>query len=197
MTTQLQPHTGADIWTAGGPFRFTREQVITGPAAESLYRLYRRAFGPLRSRAAARQVLTRNEFLAQLEDHRIDKYVAWEGDVEPIGIVTVTRNLDAIPWISPEYFADRFPEQWARKAIYYLGFTLVRPATRRTSFLDTIVRLCVEPLVAEKAVIAYDVCSYNNDVLGFSTRIAEVLRRFSHSQPQELDSQIYYGVNFA
>ena len=197
MTTQIQPQTGADIWTAGGPFRFTREQVITGPAAESLYRLYRRAFGPLRSRAAARQVLTRKEFLAQLEDHRIDKYVAWEGDAEPIGIVTVTRNLDAIPWISSEYYAHRFPEQWARKAIYYLGFTLVRPATRRTSFLDTIVRLSVEPLVAEKAVIAYDVCAYNNDVLGFSTRIAEVLRRFSHSQPQELDSQIYYGVNFA
>jgi hypothetical protein len=197
MTTQIKPHTGTDIWTAGGPFRFTREQVITGPAAERLYRLYRRAFEPLRARAAARQVLTRNEFLAQLEDHRIDKYVAWEGDTDPIGIVTVTRNLDAVPWISPEYYAHRFPEHSARNAIYYLGFTLVRPATRRTSFLDTIVRLSVEPLVAERALIAYDLCSYNNDVLGFSTRIAEMLKRFSHSQPQELDSQIYYGVDFA
>jgi hypothetical protein len=197
MTTQTQPKTGADIWTAGGPFRFTREQVITGPAAESLYRLYHQAFDPLTPRAAARQVLTRNEFLAQLEDHRIDKYVAWESGTEPIGIVTVTKDLGAVPWISPEYYAHRFPEQWARNAIYYLGFALVGPAIRRTSFLDTIVQLCVEPLVAERAVIAYDVCSYNNDVLGFSNRISEMLRRFSHSQPQELDSQIYYGVNFA
>jgi hypothetical protein len=197
MTTEMQSQTGANIWTAGGPFRFTREQVINGATAESLYRLYRRAFEPLAPRAAARQVLTQTEFLAQLADHRIDKYVAWESDSEPIGIVTVTRYLEAVPWISPEFYATRFPEQWARNAIYYLGFTLVRPATRRTSFLDTIVRLSVEPLVAEKAVIAYDVCSYNNDVLGFSKRIAEMLTRFSHSQPQELDSQIYYGVNFA
>jgi hypothetical protein len=119
MTTQIQPHTGADIWTPRGPFRFTREQVITSPAAERLYRLYRRAFEPLRTRAA----------------------------------------------------------------------------TRRTSFLDTIVRLCA--LAAERALISNDICSYNNDTLGFSTRIAEMLTRFSHSQPQELDSQIYYVVDFA
>jgi hypothetical protein len=197
MTTQISPKAGANIWTAGGPFRFTREQVITGGTADTLYGLYHKAFDPLRPRAAARQVLTRNEFFAQLADQRIDKYVAWEGEAEPIGLVTVTKDLEAVPWISPEYYANRFPEQSARNAIYYLGFTLARPATRRTSFLDTIVRICVEPLVAERAVIAYDVCSYNNDVLGFSTRIAEMLRQFSHSQPQELDAQIYYGVNFA
>jgi hypothetical protein len=197
MTTEMQSQTGANIWTAGGPFRFTREQSINGSVAESLYRLYCRAFEPLASRAAARQVLNQNEFFAQLADRRIDKYVAWESDSEPIGIVTVTRDLEAVPWISPEFYANRFPEQWARNAVYYLGFTLVRPATRRTSFLDTIVKLSVEPLVAEKAVIAYDVCSYNNDVLGFSKRIAEMLKRISRSQPQELDSQIYYSVNFA
>ena len=197
MTTESQLQTGADIWTAGGPFRFTRERVISGAVAESLYRLYRRTFDPLRPRAAARQVLNQNEFFAQLEDSRIDKYVAWESDADPVGIVAVTRDLEAVPWVSPEYYAHRFPEQWARNAVYYLGFTLVRPATRRTSFLDTIVRLSVEPLVAEKAVIAYDVCSYNDDVLGFSERIAEVLRRISDSPPQELDSQTYYGVNFA
>ena len=78
-----------------------------------------------------------------MEDQRIDKYVAWEGDGEPIGIITVTRHLDAVPWISPEYYADRYPEQWARNAVYYLGFTLAHPAIRRTRFLDTIVRLSV------------------------------------------------------
>jgi hypothetical protein len=197
MSAQTEPATGVDIWTAGGPWQFTREAVVTGPAAESLYRLYRRSFEPLRTRAAARQVLTRAEFFSQMEDSRIDKYIAWEGEEEPVGIVTVTRHLDAVPWVSPEFYADRYPEQWSRQAVYYLGFTLARRAIRRTSFLDTIVRLCVEPLVAERAVIAYDVCSYNDDVLGFSTRIAEMLGRFSRSQPVELDSQVYYSVDFA
>ena len=196
MSAQIEPEAGVDIWTEGGPWQFTRETVITGAPAESLYRLYRRSFEPLRNRAAARQVLTRSEFFSQMEDLRIDKYIAWEDEEEPVGMVTVTRHLSAVPWVSPEYYADRYPEQWARNAIYYLGFTLARPAIRRTSFLDTIVRFCVEPLVAERAVIAYDVCSYNNDVLGMSARITAMLRRFSHAEPVELDAQVYYAVNF-
>lgn len=196
MPAQTEPG-GVTIWTEGGPWEFTREQIILGPEAETLYRLYRRSFEPLRTRAAARQVLTREEFFSQMNDSRIDKYIAWEGDGEPVGMVTVTRHLQAVPWVSPEYYAKQFPDQWARKAVYYLGFTLARPAIRRTSFLDTIVRFCVAPLVAERAVIAYDVCSYNNEGLGFSTRIAEMLGQFSHSQPVELDAQVYFAVNFA
>ena len=197
MSAQLEPETGANIWTAGGPWEFSRATVISGRPADSLYRLYRRSFEPLRTRAAARQVLTPEEFFSEMKDPRIDKYIAWEHEENPVGMVTVTRHLEAIPWISPEYYAARFPEQWSRRAIYYLGFILARPAMRRTSFLDTIVQFCVEPLVAEKAVIAYDLCSHNSDTLGFATRVADILRRFSGAQPVELDTQVYYGVNFA
>ena len=121
--------------------------------------------------------------------------MAWEPSGEPIGLITLTRHLQAVPWISPEYFQARFPEQWARNAIYYLGYVLARPITRRTNFLETISRLAIEPIVAERAVIAYDVCSYNDDVLGFSERIAHVARRFAGSSVQKLDAQVYYAVN--
>jgi hypothetical protein len=197
MTAQIQPQTGADIWTKCGPWRFTRESIIIGTAAEALLQLYRRAFEPLKVRAAARHLLTREEFLGQMEDHRVDKYVAWEDSGEPVAIITLTRHLDAVPWISPEYFAARYPEQWARNAVYYLGFAFTRSTTQRSRFLEIAVEMAIEPLTMERAVIAYDVCSYNNSVLGLSKRIAEVLRRNSHSLPEELDSQIYYGVNFA
>ena len=47
---------------------------------------------------------------------------------------TLTRHLETVPWISPEYFAYHFPEHTARDAVYYLGFTLVsRTAGRRGS----------------------------------------------------------------
>jgi hypothetical protein len=196
MTTHIQPQAGADIWSTGGPWPFTREPVILGPTAEELYELYRESFEPLKTRAAARQVLTRSEFFTQLEDPRIDKYVAWENS-DPIGLITLTRRLEAVQWISPEYYAARFPDHWARNAIYYIGFAVARPSTRTTSFLETIVRLFLEPLVAERAIIAYDVCFHNSDVLGFSKRIAEVVQRFSHTRPEELDSQMYYGVDFS
>ena len=93
--------------------------------------LYRPAFEPLKVRSAARQVLTRGEFLEQMRDERVDKYVAWENGSEPIGMITLTRHLESVPWISPDYFAARYPEHWARNAIYYIGFILAHPRNRR------------------------------------------------------------------
>jgi len=197
MSVSARPQHGTDIWSEGGPWRFTRETVIDGAAAQALFALYRRAFEPLKVQAAARQVLTREEFLGQMKDERIDKYVAWEPAGQPIGVITLTRHLEAVPWVSPEYYAARYPEQWARQAIYYLGYLLARPSSRPARFLETIVSLCIKPLVAERAVIAWDVCSYNSDVLGFSERISRVVQQSSHSHVQELDAQVYYFVNFA
>jgi len=197
MTISLEPQLGTDIWTDGGPWRFTREAQLLGDVADSLYSLYQQAFDPLKVQAAARHVLTREEFFGQMEDERIDKYVAWDADRSPIGMITLTRQLESMPWISPEYFAARFPEQWARNAVYYLGFGLARPSTSEARFLETCTAICVEPLVAERAVIAYDVCSYNNDVLGFADRIARAARHGSASHVHKLDTQVYYAVNFA
>jgi hypothetical protein len=197
MTAQVQSQAGPDVFTAGGPWRFSREPLVTGSAAESLYQLYRRAFDPLRKRAAARHVLSKSEFLEQMADARIDKYLAWEDEAMPVGVITLTRDLAAIPWISPEYYTACYPDHWARNAIYYLGYILINPAVRRTGFLETITRLVAEPMSAERAVIVYDVCAYNDQVLGFSKLIAETLGRCSNSQPKELDTQVYYGVDFA
>src|SRR5918997_77640 len=197
MSISTEPQLGTDIWTEGGPWRFTREATLLGNVAETLYSLYRQAFDPLKVKAAARHVLTRAEFFGQMEDERIDKYVAWEADGNPIGMITLTRILESVPWVSPEYFAARFPEQWARNAVYYLGFGLARPSTREARFLETCTAICVEPLVAERAVIAYDVCSYNNDVLGFADRIAQAAGHGTTSSVQKLDAQVYYAVNFA
>jgi hypothetical protein len=197
MTISIEPTLGTDIWTQGGPWRFTRETAVDGTAAQTLYSLYYQAFEPLKVQAAARQVLTRDEFLGQMLDDRIDKYVAWEPHGEPIGLITLTRHLESIPWVSPEYYAAQFPEQSSRNAIYYLGYLLARPVTRRTRFLETICRLCIEPLVAERAVIAYDVCSYNNDLRGFAERISRVAHQFAGSSVHKLDAQVYYAVNLA
>src|SRR5918998_1867761 len=168
MTAQMQPRTDANMWTDTEPWRFTREAILIGPVAEALLRLYHRAFEPLKVQAAARQVLNREEFLGQLEDHRVDKYVAWDASGEPAGIITLTRHLHAVPWISPEFFAARYPEQWARNAVYYLGFALARPTTQEPRFLETAVRMAMETLALERPVIAYDICFYNSYVRAFS-----------------------------
>ena len=212
MTVRLPLAAESDFATTVGPWTFTREPVITGEAAEMFFGLYSRAFDPMKTQAAARQVLTRDEFFEHLADPRVDKYVARESGSEPVGVTTLTKHLESVPWISAEYFAARYPEEWSRNAVYYLGFTLCHPLTRHgglvrevqgessalasTRFLEALIQAGIEPLVAEGAVIAYDVCSYNNEVLHLSDRISDVLNRYSTVHVEVLDTQVYYGVSF-
>ena len=46
----------------------------------SFWPVYEESFGPLRVLAAARQVLTREEFTEELEDPRIWKYIAFDAE---------------------------------------------------------------------------------------------------------------------
>ncbi len=80
--------------------KVTIESKIAGTQLERFHQLYRSAFEPLLTLTAVRQVLTEDEFEAQMTDERVDKLVAWDGD-EPIGMMTVTRELETVPWISP------------------------------------------------------------------------------------------------
>ncbi|HSU36511.1 MAG TPA: hypothetical protein VLJ88_12710 [Propionibacteriaceae bacterium] len=203
MTVRLPLVPEPDFSTTVGPWTFTRNLVVTGPTAEMFFQLYLQAFEPLRTKAAARQVLTRDEFFEHLADPRVDKYVAWQSASEPVGITTLTKHLHALPWISAEYYAARYPEEWSRNAVYYLGFTLCQPgvaggfqAPDRPNFLETLIQIGIGPLIAERGVIAYDVCSHNNEALNLPDRIAAVLDRHSDARAEVLDTQVYYGVSF-
>ena len=73
----------------------------------------------------------------------------------------MTRSLETVPWISPEYFRARFPEHAARDAIYYLGFTLVDPKNRDQRVFEEMFRLGMQRLIDDRAVCAWDLCAYN------------------------------------
>ena len=126
----------------------------------------------------------------------MDKYIAWNDDGEPVGITTLTKHLESVPWISPEYFAAHYPEHWARHAVYYLGFTLAHPSIRQHGFLEAIIEVGMAPLAAERAVMGYDVCAYNNTALGFTERINDILERYPLVQLAAVDTQVYYAVTF-
>ncbi len=155
MVTSTYPgQLASEVVAHHGPWRFTRETVVTDPLAAQFYELYELTFSPLKTRSVARQVLTMTEFYAQMADPRVDKYIAWNDDGQPVGITTLTKHLESVPWISPEYFAAHYPEHWARHAVYYLGFTLAHPSMRQHGFLEAIIRVGMDPLAAERAVLA-------------------------------------------
>lgn len=177
-----------------GKLKVTIEERIDDADIEIFYELYEQAFGPLRTKAAARQVLHPEEFREEMVDPRVMKYVTWSEDGEPLSLTTLTNDLATIPWISPDYYRAKFPEKAARGAVYYLGFTLVRNDARLQSVFSDVVALLISRFVAENAVMCIDICSYNISI-GFD----DVLRRLGtgvQTPLDELDAQTYFVADF-
>ncbi|MGW4738919.1 pyruvoyl-dependent arginine decarboxylase [Nocardia xishanensis] len=100
------------------------------------------------------------------------------------------------PWISPDYFAARCLEHAARDAIYYAGFTLVAPSARQGAAFHAMIKSVVQILVAERAAVGWDICSYNNTQLSFADSIRAVLDEHIDVEVAVEDSQTYYAAQF-
>ena len=187
---------GAEDLGRRGAWRFTREYHVDHELVVDFYDLYEAAFGPLRTRAMARQVLTREEFAAQMVNDAVLKYVAWDDEGRPVGMCTLTQRLETVPWISPEYFAERYPEHWARGAIWYFGFVLAHPSQRHARFIDQLIEVGVGELVEQRAICAYDMCAYNDGALRLGPRVGQIFERLTGCAPQLADTQNYYTVAF-
>jgi hypothetical protein len=178
------------------PDTLTVETTISAANQEHFYALYLTAFGPLRTKAAARQVLHPQEFFDEMSDPRVLKYVVWNAAGEPEALATLTSDLSTVPWISPEYFAERYPEHTRRDAVYYWGFALARPTRRSSRQFRQILVAIVAKMSAERAVCAYDVCAFNNATLRFAHQIETVTLQLADVTVQTLDTQTYFGATF-
>ena len=176
--------------------RVTMETDVAPETAARYYQLYRDTFGDLETRAVARQLLHESEFLEEMHDPRVHKYVAWSPEGEIIGISTLTSELATVPWISPAYFAHHYPEHSARGAVYYLGFTLVHRDQRRARVFQAMVERMAEVMVENRAVCAWDICLHNDEALGLGANISRLLGRYADVTVAPIDRQTYYGGTF-
>lgn len=153
--------------------------------------LYERAFGPLRVLAAARQVLTEDEFAAELDNPRVWKYVALDKDGDLAGLTTLSDDIATMPWISPEYFAHRYPCEWRRGAVFYVGVTLVRPDMRRDHIFSMMAKHLGQRVAAAQGVLGYDLCSFNDQGRSLG-RVIEQIAAEDFESVQAVDVQTYY-----
>lgn len=177
---------------SGGAFEVAVELSLDEAETARFYDLYRRAFGPLATRAVARQVLHAEEFAEEMRDERVLKLVVREPSGEAVGLSTLTRDLHTVPWISPDYFAAHYPEHTARNAVFYLGFTLVAPHQRRAGIFRAMIDDAVQRIVAERGVCGYDICAYNEETLGFSASIQAIVEDAVVGTVGPVDAQTYY-----
>lgn len=173
----------------------TVETEVDSETATRYYGLYRSTFSDLATRAVARQLLHEEEFMEEMLDPRVMKYLAWS-DGEVVGMSTLTRDLASVPWISPDYFAHHYPEHTARNAVFYLGFTLVDHQHRQGQIMQAMISTIVEMLVEERAVCGYDLCKFNDEVLGLGSSIERLLFRNAGLTLTPVDVQTYYVAQF-
>ena len=172
--------------------RTTVEERVEGEAVDRFYALYVEAFGPLRTEAVARHVLHEDEFLAEMVDPRVEKHVAWDDEGRPVALATLTRHLETVPWIEPDYFAHHFPDAAARGAVFYLGFVLVDHGRRRERLFSEMTETVIRRVVEARGVCGWDICAFNDRSVGLSEVVAALSGSVAPIDVEVLDTQTYY-----
>ena len=158
---------------------------------------YRAAFQPLETLAAARQSLTDEEFEEEMRDPRVVKFVARDARGDAVSLAFMATDLSIVPWVSVPYYAHRFPEHYARGAVYYCGALLVRPDRQGGPWVKYVVDDLFTYVAENHAVVAFDCCAYVNDVVQLPETAARVAHRLAHCETHELDTQRYYAYALA
>lgn len=175
-----------------GDFRIECRREPLPELVDSLWTVYEESFGPLRVLAAARQVLTKAEFAAELEDPRVWKYVALDAEGGLAGLTTVAADISTMPWISPEYYQHHYPDEWARGALFYSGLSLVRPDMRDRPVFSQMVTCMAQRVAAAQGILACDICSFNIHDRSLAAALEQILGRVADFEIEAVDVQTYY-----
>jgi hypothetical protein len=180
---------------AGSSTAITVVTAVDPVTIERFWHIYVAAFEPLVTKAAARHMLTFDEFAAEMTDDRIDKYVATANDGYIYGITTVTTDLSAVPWIEPDFYLSRYPEQAARGALFYLGFTLVDPSRRPFRVFKDMMDTVCRRFAAARGVCGMDFCDHN--ARGAVGKVVRALPTTFGATIEEVDTQFYKALDFS
>lgn len=168
--------------------------VVEGDLRERAWEAYTDSFAELRTAAIQRHVMTREEFDVVMADNRVVVHLAQHADGLIAGIATTTRDLDSMPLISPEFFAARWPEHFAERRCWYVGFVGVRPSEQGGGAFALIVSTVAEQFSRDGGVLVLDVPQRN--MTGFHVpravkRIADtVMTRVDYEM---VDAQGYWA----
>ena len=172
--------------------------MVTGELAEDAWKLYLQSFDELRTLAVQRHVMYGDEFDAVMADSRVEKFLAFSEDGSLQGISTMTAALMAVPLVSPEYFASRWPARYQAGRIYYIGFLAVHPDSHGTGVFGEMVKVMTGEVAAVDGLAVIDVCTYNKDRLHLPRAINSLAATWaSHVSMTVLDAQSYVSYDFA
>jgi hypothetical protein len=165
---------------------------VDARTADALWDLFTVCFGPLRRRAAARHLLSRDDFAVEVLDARVAKYLAWTANGDVVGLATLSNDLETVPWISSDFYKSRYTEHFARRSLFYCGTAMVRPDARSAGALRQMVAAIGRDIAAVDGILSADMCRFNVDILQLAAVATSTMQQQWGSVNQvELDRQVY------
>jgi hypothetical protein len=174
--------------------RVCMAQVLAEPHLTRAWGMYTKAFAGMRAAAAQRHVMTEAEFWQVMRDDRVGKHLAISDDgSEVAALATFTNELEAMPLISPEFFAHRWPKLYAQRRIWYLGFFAIDAKHRSAGLFEDVIAQMWEPVMREGGIATLDMCAQNVE-LGLGKAIERTLHGLTPEMTAEcVDTQSYWA----
>ena len=143
------------------PLQLVVLPVVEGELRERAWEAYCDSFAELRAAAIQRHVMTRAEFDDVMADERVTVYLAQRPDGVVAGLATLANDLRAMPLVSPEFFAARWPEHYAAGRCWYIGFVGVRSGEQGGGAFQLMVGTVAATLGPRGGVLVLDVPQRN------------------------------------
>ena len=173
------------------------DRITDEDLQEALWTLYQDAFQELNTMAVQRHLMYRSEFDEVMGDSRVSKYLALQDDGTLCGVATYTNDLDAVPLISPLYFERHWPEHYAARKIWYIGFVAVNPAHQGNEAFANLVEEMYLVASSQNGLVGLDICTYNDDVRRMSRIFRLMVNRLSENMRfSRIDQQSYWLYEF-
>jgi hypothetical protein len=170
------------------------ERTLAPDLTEAAWEFYNRAFAELRTAAVQRHLMLRAEFDAVMTDERVWKYrgVDARDPTAVTALATFTNALDAMPLISPEYFRHHWPDLYAERRIWYLGFFAVDPDHRGSGMFEEVIAALWQRVLDTDGIAVLDICR-RNEKIGLSAAIHQTLLSLTEDmRATRLDEQTYW-----
>ena len=182
----------------------TRTQVdlvtrttLEGELLEGAWATYQVAFDRLRVLAVQRHLMTRAEFDDVCADRRVMKYLGLDDEGRVCAFGTFTNQLSAMPLVSEEYFAHRWPQLHAAGKIWYIGCVGVHPDYRSSGVFARMVSQMCAVVERTGGVASIDICRHNEQDLALPRLITRLVDTVSDgTKVHRLDEQTYWAYEF-
>ncbi len=157
-----------------------------------LWQIYNDTFVPLNIVSPCKQSLDFDHFVEALHSTRVKKYFIYKQNIGFIGIAMVTNDFKYIPWISENYFKDKFSDEYSKNLIYYFVGLAVNKDFRGNKYALVLLEYIIDDL-PRNAVFGFDHSHNINPILHHFTRVI----KHSHLITRKhIDRQHYHVVQW-